>query len=497
MNKPCKKLEKQTPRPSKPKPKTETELQMKLDKKKTRSPLSDLNRGTGTASCFRFLKPNSNSNPSSNSSSNSSSNYSFPHQRSRKLAHNSAPPKNPPKESKQKKQPKSKPAMTHQGFSVLTPEREKSGSTPPIQASISPEIACGSSMAPTPVCFAAGHVMTGVKDKRKCRPRGILTIGKENKIESVDDFDKSTVTSASVRWLSSPSKLTSGDSEPKTCSWLSSPSNIESGNSEPKTCSTKLQDEPFIDWPFSISPVKFEPPLQNSSSFRSNSGPFVQKTPSSNSSNSSTSPFSVIVKRASKSSRFKQVQLERETLSFTEIFESMNLSNNSENGASFEFGQNFPPLNSVDLNRFRNPNSISPELDKRISWREGLVSRIFEMGQTGQTDCCKWLSDCEDETEEDPFEVNTKIVRDRNGKCELTTIEDPFEVNTKISRDRNAKCKFAIEEDLFELKNTKIFRDQNAKCEFAESMYLKGEDELVSSDDSDWRFLYQNQLFDV
>lgn len=52
--------------------------------------------------------------------------------------------------------------------------------TPPIEASVSPEIQCGLSTglvsAATP-CYAAGHVLSGVTDKRKCRPRGVLTIG--------------------------------------------------------------------------------------------------------------------------------------------------------------------------------------------------------------------------------------------------------------------------------------------------------------------------------
>ncbi|KAL3352407.1 hypothetical protein AABB24_020437 [Solanum stoloniferum] len=59
--------------------------------------------------------------------------------------------------------------------------------TPPIEASVSPEIQCGLSTglvsAATP-CYAAGHVLSGVTDKRKCRPRGVLTIG--NLIDSSD-----------------------------------------------------------------------------------------------------------------------------------------------------------------------------------------------------------------------------------------------------------------------------------------------------------------------
>ncbi|XP_043697214.1 uncharacterized protein LOC122647999 [Telopea speciosissima] len=49
--------------------------------------------------------------------------------------------------------------------------------TPPVQASISPEIQCESFVVSTPTCFGAGHVLSGVTDKRKCRPRGFLTVG--------------------------------------------------------------------------------------------------------------------------------------------------------------------------------------------------------------------------------------------------------------------------------------------------------------------------------
>lgn len=53
--------------------------------------------------------------------------------------------------------------------------------TPPVEASVSPEIQSGVSnlfgSAATPVCYGVGHLLSGVTDKRKCRPRGILTIG--------------------------------------------------------------------------------------------------------------------------------------------------------------------------------------------------------------------------------------------------------------------------------------------------------------------------------
>ncbi|CAA3010681.1 Hypothetical predicted protein [Olea europaea subsp. europaea] len=59
--------------------------------------------------------------------------------------------------------------------------------TPPVEASVSPEIQCGShskvlvsTAFMTPICYGAGHLISGVTDKRMCRSRGILTVGREN-----------------------------------------------------------------------------------------------------------------------------------------------------------------------------------------------------------------------------------------------------------------------------------------------------------------------------
>ncbi|KAG4397662.1 hypothetical protein JHK82_028586 [Glycine max] len=103
--------------------------------------------------------------------------------------------------------------------------------TPPIHNSLSPEIQCGSSLVPktaTPACYGAGYVVSGVADKRKCRPRGILTVEKNysgsdkiaaNSFDDDDDDARKKVmdtndhaspsllplpTEAVVHWLSSP-----------------------------------------------------------------------------------------------------------------------------------------------------------------------------------------------------------------------------------------------------------------------------------------------------
>ncbi|KAL0392415.1 UNVERIFIED_CONTAM: hypothetical protein Sradi_2464300 [Sesamum radiatum] len=94
--------------------------------------------------------------------------------------------------------------------------------TPPVEASLSPEIQCHSrskllvlKSAATPVCYGAGHLISGVTDKRKCRRRGSLKggcekinlFGEKSKEEVVNDLQDSPVpllAEASVRWLLSP-----------------------------------------------------------------------------------------------------------------------------------------------------------------------------------------------------------------------------------------------------------------------------------------------------
>ncbi|KAK4403264.1 hypothetical protein Sango_0695000 [Sesamum angolense] len=95
--------------------------------------------------------------------------------------------------------------------------------TPPVEASVSPEIPCGfqSKMSfpessATPVCYGAGHLLSGVTDKRKCRRRGSFKGGCEkinlfydgkndrNVVCDAQDSSIPLLAEASVRWLLSP-----------------------------------------------------------------------------------------------------------------------------------------------------------------------------------------------------------------------------------------------------------------------------------------------------
>ncbi|KAJ1383946.1 hypothetical protein SESBI_42958 [Sesbania bispinosa] len=100
--------------------------------------------------------------------------------------------------------------------------------TPPIHNSVSPEIQCGSSLisTTTPACYGAGYVVSGVTDKRKCRPRGILTV-EENcsgfANMAVDGFDEDEKKITDVINKSSPSLLPLPTEA--LVHWLSSPRN--------------------------------------------------------------------------------------------------------------------------------------------------------------------------------------------------------------------------------------------------------------------------------
>lgn len=467
------------------------------------------------------------------------------------------------------------PARKHQGLArrqqhhleALTPERKagarsntpSSGATPPIHASISPEVvACG---AATPACFAAGHhVLPGVRDRRKCRARGILDIAGEGTSEELD----SAPSRASIHWLSS-----SLSEEAGTCStkcgnedpviWLPSP------RDEGVAC--LLEDEIFVPgcsledafWRFSPdctgllgSPVlggqlDFGTPASEISETTPSSGFLpVLKTPSTG---DSISPFSLIVKRASHSSRLSSLCAQQGQGSYhcgsatdptsisseswtenasigncsglarassrpmtrmdpvVECLEMMSLSprlgdaDYDESRAlpaplpelSFQFAGAPTPLESIDLSSFkRSPydtelkgketSSRKPvSMETRISWREGLVSRMFDMGDL---DCCKWMSD----DEEGPIILGNA---EALGKTKFQPI------SASCPHEGGEQSGFGSVE--FSCNGGLLNYDSKTPpypVSVAESMRAEGF-ELVSSDDSDWTLLYKNGLFET
>ncbi|CAL9119024.1 unnamed protein product [Musa textilis] len=216
---------------------------------------------------------------------------------------------------------------------------------PPVQASISPEVPVkASAVAATPVCFAAGHVIARVRDRRKCRARGLLTVGgREPEVEKVHggctDRTQASVTpppppppaEASMHWLSSPSENVDMalDSSFNSCSkvlaaeasvdWLLSPCKDGEGMHKDELLMGNRTSPDGGSWRFfpdnSIREKSPElcglmsldsPSLETTPS----SGIGIQKTPSTG---GSVSPFSMILERIAKTSKTKLVWPQKET----------------------------------------------------------------------------------------------------------------------------------------------------------------------------------------
>ncbi|XP_064950592.1 uncharacterized protein LOC135604865 [Musa acuminata AAA Group] len=468
---------------------------------------------------------------------------------------------------------------------TLTPT---SATTPPVQASISPEVPVdASAVVATPACFAAGHVIARVHDRRKCRPRGILTIGgcvldiEDANVGGTDPTRVSAIPPplavASIRWLSSPSEKVNSDLGSSVSSsskvhmvhrpaeasvdWLLP--TCEGGDSIPRD-EFSLQTRTSLDhgfWGFSPnnsnmvnSPdlrglLDFKPPgLEETPS----SGIGIQKTPTTG---GSISPFSMILERIAKTSKSKLLrpQQERGAHRYGSALESSTFSGSSWNEGhaictpsssssstkklnlsdlkidkmaeaieniswspkpvsnetscqvpstklNFQFGCLATPSNSVDLNRFQNPScdrnsavknicakeQVFPSSQTRISWREGLVSRIFEMGEL---DGSQWLSD-----DEDNFNHHEE---DRAGP--IANLKFEPRSSSSILKNQNeqiATAGFGSIEFVFDAEKVEAKVPPEGPTSCAESISIEGL-VLDSSGDSDWKFFYKNHLFEV
>lgn len=156
---------------------------------------------------------------------------------------------------------------------------------------------------------------------------------------------------------------------------------------------------------------------------------------------------------------------------------------------SFQFVGAPTPLESIDLSSFkRSPRDIELKGDEtsfrkpvmaetRISWREGLVSRMFDIGDL---DCCKWISDDEDSP---VLQFNNEAL--------------PDGTNSQPGGDQQEASGFGSVE--FSCISDELNNDSSKASanpvSVAESMRAEGF-ELVSSDDSDWTLFYKNDLFE-
>ncbi|KAL9342826.1 hypothetical protein Peur_063257 [Populus x canadensis] len=442
--------------------------------------------------------------------------------------------------------------------------------TPPVQPSVSPEIQCGSSMklmtveTITPAtCYGAGHVVSGVTDKRKCRPRGILAGGEAKALGSFDSDDdieqandvglieNSDVSmlplpiDASMHWLLSPcDEKDEGQKENsrnrsrrfrrlEERAIHNSPTSPSSGYGgfSPELCNTSAtrgisavsagrrsasllspsalpvpQFQGFLGTPlcdnFPVSSLEEE--TENRHCTDGENSPFsigslgsgnIIQTPQSDTScdrRVGASGTQVDGKR-------KKCNFDSDLNSVTEQLQMTSLSPMSHasvwdpTNSSFRFDSLTMPSNSVDLSKFhkiledRNSwfsNSTIENVSQsqmRISWREGLVSRMFEMDEF---DCCRYLSDEED----DGNVFNTDCLKShKSPQLNVEAATDHISINgigstefLKTEQDTGGKTKDGL--------------PSQPPCSCAESISTDGGG-LVRSDDSDWTLCYKNHLF--
>ncbi|KAM7279598.1 hypothetical protein ACFE04_006732 [Oxalis oulophora] len=407
--------------------------------------------------------------------------------------------------------------------------------TPPLQASLSPEIqnqsessllSTNTAITTTPACYAAGHVMSGVSDKRKCRPRGLLIVGEDGHLQgnlckadsfNVSDYDgdgnKSSVgllplpVEASMHWLLSPcdeeedEKLKENSKNRfrrlEECDTHNSPL-LSSGhgfssdfcdNSDNKNsgsiCNrrrTRSRSSPLAPPDFTESREILGFPDENSpfSVDLLDSGN-VMLTPQSDSS------FDRRVHLVSED--HKQYPIDSQASLVAEDFPSSksHVSLWDPIDSSFQFDCLNTSSNLIDISHFQKylndrtswfSNSTTENIsqsDLRISWREGLTSRIFDMGEE---DSCRCLTD-EEENVNDGCKGEPKSNQNLELNIDAETNQD-FTKGLGITEFANNKPKVNGKNERF----------------LAESISTDGGG-LNASGDSDWSLCYNNGLFKV
>ncbi|XP_026432350.1 uncharacterized protein LOC113329725 [Papaver somniferum] len=437
-----------------------------------------------------------------------------------------------------------------------TLERTPVTITPPIQASVSPELQHGASSmvggSTTGSCYAAGHVLSGVPDKRKCRPRGILTVGEELGFESFQLSSDDNVSSSgkgrrvslvptpsgvSMRWLLSPCKEEEDKMDncspnasaefrrrmgPTPFQSLSSPSSdvCLKSNGSSKTSSLVKMDSSISPIELSkfegssdVSPSIFQvrPDVEHHlvscfspSSFADTTTitPSKRVEESSPLSVDSLDSHNAICTPESDSSserrRFSWMQnvVDHRESRFefdplADVFRTKSLSPSGRRtswdpadvlplpGLNFKLHDTMmDPILGVSSSSFR--DSVDSQL--RVSWREGLVSRIFDMDEL---DSYRWLSD---EAEEVSLSGN-KQFSSADLDCEVDMSLESLDgelVNITKSPE------FLSEEPEI-IGKIKLNSPQKPRS-CAESMSTEGGG-LIASGDSDWTQCYKNRLF--
>ncbi|XP_004288737.1 PREDICTED: uncharacterized protein LOC101296809 [Fragaria vesca subsp. vesca] len=422
--------------------------------------------------------------------------------------------------------------------------------TPPVQASVSPEIQLGSSAVSSAslACYAAGHVLSGITDKRKCRPRGILNVGEndsgfgkgkglcsfEEVVEDEDgsaqgmvgDPDASLVplpTEASMHWLLSPCNEEDEDHKEHSETSFQNPDVSPNNHLESSTCRSrrntsispggvpKFQEllEPLNEHvPVLSSPLcrpgcealPLKDERQCTYDFDVGNSPFsmasmssgnVILTPQSDSSADGHAGLS----RSNTDNRRKHY--ESELNSVAEAIRMASLSPNrqvlieDQIDSSFQFDCLTTTCNSIsriqellDDQASWHPNSTLEYVSQsqlRISWREGLMSRMYDMDED---DCCRCLSDEEEDINGCSNDLSIE-------SCQSPEITNNFR-GDQIFTDTSWSADILDDEPGVTAKVIEDIPPQSC----AESISTDGGG-LLASRDSDWNLCYKNELFHV
>ncbi|KAH9782519.1 GPI-anchored adhesin-like protein [Citrus sinensis] len=469
------------------------------------------------------------------------------------------------------------------GVDVVDVEKLSNGSgsrnrTPPIQASVSPELHAQSDLSVTatsrtPACYGAGHVVSGITDKRKCRPRGLLIVGdnnmldfgsakaadsfeeregnnKENIVGVVDNSRRVSIVplpaEACMHWLLSPCSKEDYEQKENTENGsrqfqIHSPSSSlfndeisldlcnknsnrrvsiitrRGSNSLCSPCGVPefqgISDTFHENLVISSSPNRtpickaadLEAENKGRYDFNAENSPFstdtfgsgnVIQTPQSDSSPDRPAGLSWLKTEACQNHQFNS-----ESDLLTECIHMASLSSKGyesiwdPTSSSFQFDCVMTPSNSVDLSQYQKVlddrdswTSTSTvgyvsQSQMRISWREGLMSRIFEMDEF---DSCRYLSDEEEDV----------------GGCDndlLKPCQNP-DVNADERNYEILKNDFGSTEDVDTKTGVKGKGEERVPsqitCSCAESISTDGGG-LAASGDSDWTLCYKNHLFQV
>lgn len=460
--------------------------------------------------------------------------------------------------------------------------------TPPVQASVSPELLRGSSvlnsnstMTPS-TCYGAGHVISGVTDKRKCRPKGVLTVGvgldssgckiegdnvvgsedssghfiriltgsrpslvplpveasmswhlspcHEDDVSEKDDSDSKMCQTGNLAGLvtpdlpslsSSPDRLATNlcdtgsyndnidsDATPRgrlTRITLLSPRRLAEFQAIVGDSSDRAVERLSVSSPLITPASKFVLSKEgkvNENNWAGESSPLsigslssgnVMQTPKSESSSERhVFPSWLDVKDSAEQNQETAID------SLTEVLRLQSLSPRSHKSLWDPLGLNFRSTDlsspSTSIDPIQSQKAIKKhdswflgsnfqdmqECETRISWREGLVSQIFEMDDL---DCCRFMSDYENDAE-GSSEYLLKLCPESQG-----------EQTDRLSTSSLRSPEFLDHEPEIGSKgNWKSSSLKSSSC--AESICTDGGG-LVASRDSDWTICYKNHLFDV